>query len=156
MFGKVMSIPDKLIVHYFELTTDTDEAAIANIKKSLRTKTVNPRDVKIDLGRAIVEQYHGRAAADAAADQFQHVFRRGGTPKNMPTIELKGPRHLPLDLLVSHRLVTSRSEARRLVEQGGMRLDKKNVTSWQEPLDIKNGAVLEVGKHKFYKLVVIA
>lgn len=153
MFGKVMSIPDKLIVPYLELATAAEPQIIAETKKKLRAKTVNPRDLKAQLAQEIVGLYHSPADTAAAADGFVRVHQKKQLPSTMPTITIRPGRHMLLDVLVSQKLVNSRSEARRLVEQGGVRLDRKTLSDWQHPLDLAAGSVLEVGKRKFFRIV---
>ncbi len=155
MFGKTMSIPDKLIVHYFELCTDVPAMTVADLKKELRKKSMNPRDAKVKLAKEIVRLYHGQAAADAAANDFEQVFRKRGTPSSIPVIELKSGPHPLLNLLVSHRLAGSRSEARRLIEQGGVKIDKRAVTDWQAEVEPDDGAIIQIGKRKFAKVKLV-
>lgn len=155
MFGKTMSIPDKLIIHYFELCTNTPIIAVNEIKKSLRQKAINPRDAKIRLAKEIVRLYHGQTAADMAAQDFEQVFRKKGAPSSIPMIELKRGSHPLLNLLVSHRLAASRSEARRLIEQGGVKIDKRAVTDWQATVEPNDGAIIQIGKRKFAKVKLV-
>lgn len=154
MFGKTMSIPDKLIPHYFELCTDVPATTVAEMQKALKKKSVNPRDIKIDLAKNIVRLYHGQAAADEAASEFSRVFSKKGTPKSTPTIEVKPGKHVLLNVLVSHHLVESRSEARRLMEQGGVKIDDRVVRDWDAAIDLHDGAMIKIGKRKFVKVVL--
>lgn len=154
MYGKTMSIPDKLILPYFTLATDTNPDELVVIGKELKNKKSNPRDLKARLAKEIVRLYHGEQAATAAEFEFTHVHRKKGQPTEMQTIETRSGEHSLLNLLINNKLAASRSEARRLVEQGGVKLDKKTVTDWEQPVVIVDGAVLQVGKRKFVKLVV--
>lgn len=154
MYGKVMSIPDKLIVIYTTLATDAATEEIVTLKSALRKKTTNPRDEKAKLASTIVELYHGQAAATAAEFEFNHVFRKKGQPTSMDTAVVRPGEHSVLNLLVSHHLANSRSEARRLVEQGGVKLDQKTITDWETPIVAVDGAVLQVGKRKFVKFSI--
>lgn len=153
MYGKTMSIPDKLMLQYFTLATDSPAEELLEIRAELKKKTTNPRDVKARLARTIVTQYHGAAAAQEAEFEFAHVHQKGGQPTDMTSIEVRGGEHNILNLLVNYKLAASRSEARRLVEQGGVKIDQRTITDWQEPVVIVQGAVLQVGKRKFIKLV---
>ena len=153
MFGKVMSIPDKLIISYFELVTTIPVEEVAAIKKELRAKKKNPRDSKAKLAAAIVELYHGKVAAEQAGGEFTRTFRHKETPKDIPSVAVKPGEHQLLSLLINHQLAGSRSEARRLIEQGGVRVDKVVVTDWQTTITIKQPTVIQVGKRQFLRLV---
>lgn len=154
MYGKVMSIPDKLILSYFTLATDMDAAGLETVKRELRQKKANPRDTKAALAKTIVGLYYGPKEAQEAEFEFTHVHRRGGQPSAMPVVEVKPGEHSLLNLLVSHNLAASRSEARRLVEQGGVKIDQRTITDWEQPIVAVDGAVLQVGKRKFVKFLV--
>ncbi|MBI3572688.1 MAG: tyrosine--tRNA ligase [Candidatus Kerfeldbacteria bacterium] len=153
MYGKTMSIPDKMIVSFFTLCTDEPLERIAEIEHGLKKKTENPKKWKQKLARDIVGIYHGTAAADEAELEFTKVFSHKGLPKTIPRARIKPGRHYLINLLVSQRLVTSRSEARRLIEQGGVKVNDQVVKDWQNEVTIQNGTVLQVGKRRFMKLV---
>ncbi len=154
MYGKTMSIPDKAMVQYFLLATDTSSEEMTVIVKELKNKKNNPRNLKARLAKNIVTLYHGEAAANAAEFEFTHIHRKKGQPSDIESIETHGGEHSILHLLINNKLATSRSEARRLVEQGGVKLDQKVITDWEAPVVVVNGAVLQVGKRKFVKLLV--
>lgn len=152
MYGKTMSIPDKLIMPYFTLATDTPTAELKAIAQELKAKKKNPRDLKTRLAKTIVGLYHGEAAAEEAEVEFRATFRKGGQPSKIPTIATTTGQHQLINLLISHQLVASRSEARRLIEQGGVKINKQVVTDWETPITVRDGMVLQVGKRKFVKL----
>lgn len=154
MYGKTMSIPDKLILPYFTLATDTGSEELAAISKELKSKKTNPRDIKSRLAKEIVTLYHGATDATAAEFEFVHIHRKKGQPGTMPTIEIRAGEHPIINLLINNKLANSRSEARRLVEQGGVKLDQRVITDWETPVVVVDGAVLQVGKRKFVKLLV--
>lgn len=154
MFGKVMSIPDTLIGEYFRLCTDVPETEVKDMLRAMRKKELNPRDAKAKLAEAIVTLYHGGAAARAAGEEFTAVFRKKATPAEIPEITIRGQEHKLLDLLVSQQLVGSRSEGRRLMEQGGVRLANTQVTDWNETVRIRDNDVLQIGPRRFYRLRV--
>jgi tyrosyl-tRNA synthetase len=154
MYGKTMSIPDKQILHYFELATDLPAEDIATYKKELRQKEITPRDLKAELAKTLVRMYHGDKQATEAEFEFTHVFRKKGAPSDMPEIEVAAGEHSILNLLVSNQLATSRSDARRLVEQGGVKIDQRPITDWEKPIAAINGAILQVGKRRFVKIKV--
>lgn len=152
MFGKIMSIPDKLIGPYFTLLTDIDPTEIETIRKDSKTKKLNPRDAKARLAKAVVTIYHDERSATQAEFEFAHVFRKGGQPSDMPILHVRRGEHPVLNFLVNHRLANSRSEARRLVEQGGIKLDQRPIVDWEQTIVAVDGAILQVGKRKFFRL----
>lgn len=154
MFGKVMSIPDTLIGEYFRLCTDVAEAEVKDMLRAMRKKELNPRDAKAKLATAIVTLYHGGAAARSAGEEFTAVFRKKEAPAEIPEIEIHGHEHKLLDLLVSQQLVSSRSEGRRLIEQGGVRLANTQITDWDGMAHIRDKDVLQIGPRRFYRLRV--
>ncbi|MBA7496107.1 Tyrosine--tRNA ligase [subsurface metagenome] len=141
-YGKVMSIPDDLILHYFELAT----------RVSLKKTEKKPRDAKAQLAREIVTIYHGKIAAQKAEREFNRVFREKQTPSKLKSYKLKAKKLSILDLLTKTKLAPSKAEAKRLVEQGGVKIDGKVVKDWKKEISIKPGIVLQVGKRKFIKL----
>lgn len=150
MFGKVMSISDDLIIKYFTLATRVPVDEIKTIEKEL--KSSNPRDIKIRLATEIVTLYHGQKAAEAACAEWQKVFSNKELPSEMAEVKVKSSNIV--DVIVETKLASSKSEAKRLIEQGGVELGGKKVTD--ETLRIqplKGDTILQVGKRKFVKLV---
>jgi tyrosyl-tRNA synthetase len=142
MFGKVMTIKDDLMATYFECCTDVTMDEVKTILKG------NPRDAKARLAAEIVTLYHGAAAAESAAKAFDAVFKDGGVPDDMTEASVKKGTLL-VDVLVKEKLVTSKSEAKRVIEQGGVKMNDKTVPS----IDAKaESGVLRVGKRKFLKI----
>jgi tyrosyl-tRNA synthetase len=150
-YGKIMSLADSVIVEYFELVTDVPEAEIAEIKRSLGSGDVNPRDLKMRLALDIVTQFHGPEAARSAEEQFVRVFSKRERPTEMPSFKMRVAMPI-VDLIVAADLATSKSEARRLVQQGGVRLDDERVEKIDAMIPARE-AVLRVGRLKFVKLV---
>jgi len=153
MYGKVMSINDDLMAQYFECCTDVPMEEVQQILKD------KPRDAKARLAREIVTIYHGEAAALAAEQEFISVFKEGGLPEDMPEVKVKEGTLL-IDVLVKEKLIASKSEARRLVEQGGIRVNDKPVTSIDAKVEegMTAGAsakevIVRVGKRKFLKIL---
>lgn len=142
MFGKVMSIHDNLMETYFECCTDVD---IKEVQKILKN---NPRDAKVRLAKEIVTLYHSAHAADACEKEFTTVFTEGGLPEDIPEVTVKRGAKL-IDVLVSQKLQTSNSEARRLIEQGGL---KKGDTVIQSIDALAEEGVYKVGKRKFLRI----
>lgn len=153
MFGKVMSIPDKLIMHYFELATDLGEEEIAALKKELESGE-NPRNIKARLARQIVALYHGARAAKAAEEAFDRVFSKKEIPTDVPEARVNKSSINILNLLVETKLVSSKGEARRVVEQGGVKVDGQVISDIQAQVEIKKGGTfIQKGKKTFLRVV---
>jgi len=146
MYGKLMTLHDALVSEYFELATNLSSAEIAGLKKRL-----SPRDLKARLAKEIVSTYHGKTKAEKAEREFSRVFQEKKAPANIPTVRARGSLSLA-DILVKAKLASSKSEARRLVLQGGVRVD--GVVQQQEnaPVRASSGTVVQVGKHRFVKI----
>ncbi|MBI2624805.1 MAG: tyrosine--tRNA ligase [Candidatus Nealsonbacteria bacterium] len=144
MYGKIMSLKDNLIIHYFELCTDVPQKEVKKLK---------PLKAKARLAREITAFYHGRKAALLAEKEFNRVFKEKKLPSNIPAFKAKEEVRNILDFLTQSRLAPSRSEAKRLVLQKGVKLDGKIIANWNDDLKIKKGQVLRVGKKKFVKIV---
>ncbi|HEB01405.1 MAG TPA: tyrosine--tRNA ligase [Candidatus Portnoybacteria bacterium] len=151
-YGKSMSIPDKLIIHYFELATRKTQKEINQIKKDLRSGQLKPREAKAQLAREIVAIYHTKKAARQAEKEFNRVFSQKERPSQIKAKRLKGKNYQILDLLVELKLAPSKSEARRLVAQKGVRINGQVAGDWKKVVRIKQGMVIQVGKRKFIKI----
>lgn len=151
MFGKVMSVPDNLILKYFWLCTDVSQDELDDYHKRIE-KGANPRDIKIELGKKIVALYHSQKEAEEAAAEFEKVFSKKELPEDMPMHPLsKNPITLP-DLLVEAKLAASKSDAKRLVEQGGVEVNGTVEKDWRKKIAFKGGEVVHAGKKKFVKI----
>jgi tyrosyl-tRNA synthetase len=155
MYGKLMSIADKLIVDYFELLTDTPDEEIAFIRKSIEQHAQNPMEHKMRLAREIVAQFHNEDAARDAESGFVNVFRKGEAPSDITEIPVAFIDEVAtLDLnefLTSAGVVKSRSEARRLLAQGAIEADGIRVADPQ--LTARRDTVIRVGKHRFLRII---
>lgn len=151
MFGKIMAIKDQLIEQYYRVCTDVDEAVIKEVVRDLAAG-VNPRDTKASLAREVVRIYHGDAAAEAAEAAFNRQFREGHKPEDMDEQVVDKKDWDPVELLVGLKLAESKSEARRLIAQNGVRHNDKTVA--EAGLKVKSGDVIQVGKRRFVKLKV--
>ncbi len=151
MFGKIMSIPDSLIIDYFRLLTDVPDKQIA-VHQADMVQGANPRDLKFSLASAIVTDLHDAAAADAAGKEFERVFQQKKKPTDMPTYPLpRAGEYGVVDILTETKIAQSNGQARRLVEQGAVRIDDEKVTDWQAQIHIEPGTVLQAGKRKFIR-----
>ena len=153
MFGKVMSIPDSLMSKYFRLLTDKSDQELEEIDKKLQDKTVNPRDLKLELAVEITSQFFDRETAESSKEEFINIFRNKELPEEMPEIKLVEDSISIVDLLVSRAKIQSRSEARRLIDQGGVKINDQVLDDIHSVLEISDGDVLRIGKKRFYRLV---
>ncbi len=152
MYGKVMSVPDKAILTYFRLVTRYTPAQVAAIARGLAEGQMHPRDVKMELAREIVSIFHGNEKASEAEEYFKRVFQEREAPETMPEFKLAGPTPI-IDLLATARLASSRSEARRLIDQRGVKLDGVPIESIEFIVEAAVPRTLQVGKRKFVRLV---
>jgi len=152
MYGKVMSIPDHAMRNYFDLLSSLEPAQIADIEQRIATESLHPMDAKMMLARDIVTVYHDAEAAARADAHFQRVFQKRELPREMPAHKLAAPQNI-VDLLVEVGLAPSKSQARRLIVQGGVRLDGNKVESIEETVTPDRETILQVGKRRFVRLV---
>jgi len=159
MYGKTMSIPDAVIGRYYELAAVLSPETLAGVKESLQDPDVNPRDLKRQLARRLVTLYHGVAAADSAEAEFDRVFAKGGLPDEVPepVVVLKGQSDLSrawiVAVVVGAGLAGSGGEARRLIAQGGIRVDGEAVRDPDAVVDLSAPRLLQAGKRRFVRLV---
>jgi tyrosyl-tRNA synthetase len=149
MFGKIMSMHDEQILEYFELCTTIDPEEIKKIE--------NPRDQKAKLAFEIVKMYHGSDKAEKAEKEFENIFKSKKLPIDIPTIKANTSEIMLIDFLAENNLVSSKSEARRLIEQGGVSIRIKDkelrIKNINEKIKIIDDIVLKIGKRKFVKIV---
>ena len=153
MYGKLMAIPDHLIIKYMRLLTDIPEKEIEKYEEGMREKSINPRDVKMKLAFEITKFFHGEDKAKEAQDRFIKVFREKEVPEDIPEYEFEEEEIPIVDLLLSVGAVTSRSEAKRLINQGGVYVNGERVKDFREILRLDKEIVLKVGKRRFYKIL---
>ena len=152
MYGKIMSIPDHAMRSYFDLLSSFEPAQIADIEKRIAAGSLHPMEAKMMLARDIVTIYHDAEAAIRAEAHFKQVFQKRELPEEIPTHKLTAPQNI-VDLLVEVGLAPSKSQARRLIAQGGVRLDGNLVESIEETVKPDKEAILQVGKRRFVRLV---
>ena len=148
-----MSIPDDLILRYFRLATSATEQRIRQMDTAMEAGT-NPRDFKMQLAHSIVEQFHGPAAAETAASEFKRRVQDKEEPDVMREVEVGAEEQPVSSLFFVAQLVSSKSEARRLVDQKGLYINNKLVTNAEERVTPKAGWVLRRGNHRFAKLAL--
>ena len=151
-YGKVMSIPDELIYPYFELISDVNLSELSDIKKQLEDPTTNPRDTKKYLARTVVKMYHGENDSFEAESAFERVIVDKELPDTMPEFVIdQSPCRID-DLLIQTKTADSKSNARRLIQQGGVSVDGEKVFDPFATIKIDSEIILKVGKRKFAKI----
>lgn len=155
IYGKTLSIPDSVIFEYFILTTNVPAHDLSRIGEQLETGSVNPRDLKRRLARELVSLYHSPQAALAAEEEFDRVFKKKDLPDEIPecSIAVDTSTIGILRLLTETSLAASNSEARRLIEQGGVTVDGNRITDHTAVIRLTRGVIVKVGKRKFLKVL---
>jgi len=152
MYGKIMSWPDDLIALGFELCTIVSLNEIEEIRKSF-----DQRDQKARLAKEIVKIYHGEKEAEKAEEEFNKVFRDKELPADIPVFQADKKSYFVLDLLFDAKLASSKNEAKRLVEGGGVTIrmeDKESkIKDWKEEIKLEDGMIIKVGSRKFVKII---
>ena len=143
MFGKIMSISDELMMVYYELLTQENLEEI---------KQMHPKEAKMKLGMIIVERYWGKEEAQTAKDEFNKIFANKDLPTEIEVYKCNKNKIRLSELLFVSKMVASKNEARRLIEQGGAKVNNEKVTTDIE-IEIKDGTILQAGKRKFKKIM---
>lgn len=153
MYGKTMSIPDDLIISYFELATNVSMEEINKIQKTLKAGE-NPKSQKMRLAREIVTLYHDENSAIKAEEEFEKIFANKGIPEEIKQIKIPEININIIDLITETGLVESKSEIRRLIQGGGVKIDNEKVQSIEETINIQSERLIQIGKRKFIKVIV--
>lgn len=160
MFGKLMSLPDHAMMSYFETLTDVPQAELAEFSRQMAEGSLNPRNVKLRMAREIVTVFHNAVAAQEAEEAFVRQFSERKLPTDIPDYHLSEPTNI-ISLIVSAKLASSKSEARRLVQQGGVSFfpegetsTPENITDAEQIVPLHDGAILKVGKRHYIRLRV--
>jgi len=154
MFGKVMSIPDNLITRYYQYALFANIDELNRIKIGLENGTIHPRDCKVELAKRIVVKYHNPQAAERAYEHFEKVFKNKEIPDEIDDYFLDSPLTdlMIQDILVSSNLCSSKKEAKRLIEQGGVYVDSVKIEDPFAKIDISVPKIFKVGKRKFLRI----
>lgn len=151
MFGKTMSIPDDVIYRYFLLATKVRD--LQSIKHTLDTGSENPRNLKVRLAQEIIKQFYDDSAADAALERFEQMFVKKEVPDDIPEVRIGSDPKLLVDIIVDHKLAPSKSEARRLINGGGVSINGEKISDEKSSVCASaDGIILKVGKRKFLRL----
>ena len=152
MYGKTLSIPDNMIEKYFLLGANADEKKMKEIKNSLNDGKTNPRDIKRELARKIVAIYHSDVLAKKAETNFDKIFIGKEVPDNIPEVKLDKD-ELLVDIIASNKLVSSKSEARRLIDQGAVKIDDEKCLDRDQIINKGKSIIIKVGKRRFLKIL---
>ena len=155
MYGKTMSVSDDLIIPYFRLLTEVSGSELEAMEQQMAEEQVNPRDLKMRLAREIIAIYHGQEEARAAEDEFKHVFQDRGMPDEILeyAVAAKDQHIWIVRLLVASGMAATNGEARRLVYQGGIKIDGRKVTDQDLELQVDGELVIKIGKKRFLKVI---
>ncbi|HUV38049.1 MAG TPA: tyrosine--tRNA ligase, partial [Planctomycetota bacterium] len=156
MYGKVMSIPDVLMRKYYELLTSVPLVEV----DALLAEGAHPRDAKARLAHEIVTAYYNVQSGESAAAEFDRVFRQGSLPDDVPTVELSESvlvdgRIWAVKLVSELKLAASNSEARRLIQQGGVYVDGRRMNNVEAELPVRDGVIVQVGRRKFARIKLV-
>ena len=157
MFGKVMSISDDLMWRYYELLTDLSGNEILELRAKCDSGAENPRNAKVNLAKLVIKDFHSAEAASEAAEEFNRRFVKKEAPDEIEEVSIDAAIYKLVDLLVQTNLAASKGEARRLVEQGGVKIDGEKVSNAQAEIEpsAEKSFVLQVGKRKFLKVKAV-
>lgn len=151
MFGKTMALPDEAMLPVFKYCTELSNEEVSGIEADLKGNKVNPKDLKVRLGKELVKMYHSLKDAENAAKEFEKTFKEDHTPEDISEFEISGEINI-LDLLVKTKIASSKGEARRLIEQKGIKIDNEVQEDWQKDIETKKGMVIQAGKRRFAKI----
>ena len=156
MFGKVMSIPDTLITRYYQYAAMESESKTKELSIGLAEGSIHPRQAKVDTAIGVVAVYHGKEAGQAAFEEFERIFVKKDLPDIVDerSISELGSNPLIVDVLAHTGMVTSKGEARRLIQGGGVSIDGEKVSDISQTVDISNPRIIKVGKRKFLKIMM--
>ncbi len=151
MYGKLMSIPDKAMPTYFRLVTRWTPSQVEKMENEMVSGLLHPRDAKMQLGYEVVSAFYGDDSALSAQEEFIRMFQKGDIPAEIENYQIDSPQDI-LDILVNAKLVTSKSEGRRIVSQNGVRFD--NIVIDDAAKKIDKPGIIRVGKRKFIRIVL--
>lgn len=160
MFGKLMSLPDALMMKYFDLLTDLPGPELDSLRQGLAQGSLHPRQAKVRLARQLVGQFHSASAAETAALEFDRIFKDHGLPEEIPEFEIalekiRDGKIGLLKLLLESGLVESRAEAERMVKQGAVQINQVRISDHRQEVALHEGEIIQVGKRKFKRLRLI-
>lgn len=154
IYGKAMSIPDELMVKYFELATPISIEELKDLEKGIQEGRIHPRDAKMKLAKTLVQQFHGDEAAEQAEVHFKTVFQQRALPTDLPEVKWEGESSVKIiDLITELGLVPSKGEGRRMVQQGAVKIDEEKIEDINQEITMVPEMIIQVGKRKFVKII---
>ena len=150
IYEKTMTLPDEMIIKYFNLVTDIHPDEVHEFEKELTNNKVNPRDIKMKLAKEVVRLYHGEMEAERAENRFKMIFQKGIIPDNIDTIIVNNNFDVS-ETLVLNKIVKSKNEFRRLLTQGGVKINGVKVESIDN-IEFETKITMQIGKKKFIRL----
>lgn len=154
MYGKVMSIGDDLMWRYFEYIAQVPANKVAEWREDVQFGKIHPREMKDVLAKRIVARFHSSEEAGQASSEFIKIFRNKNLPDDMPEVKLPAEEIGLINLVVTAGFAPSNGEARRLIQQGGVRIDDEQMKNVRGAIVPEDGMILKVGKRKFARLTV--
>jgi len=151
IFGKVMSIPDHLIIKYMKYLTDIPKDKIKDMEKQIKSGEVNPRDIKMVLAEEIVTLLYNKDESEKAKQNFVSIFQKREMPDDLPEIQIKSGETI-LDIVSKTKVYDSNSEIKRAIMQGAIRINDEKITDFKDIVDCEDGAILRVGKKSYFKI----
>lgn len=151
IFGKVMSIPDHLIIKYMRYLTDISKEKIQNFEEIMKSGEANPRDIKMILAEEIVTMLYNKDEAEKAKQNFVSIFQKREMPEDLPEIKVKSGETI-LDIVSKTEVYDSNSEIKRAINQGAIRINDKKINDFKQIVDCEDGAILRVGKKSYFKI----
>ena len=152
MYGKALSIKDSMIRKWFVLAADADQNIIESVEKRLDNPSINPMDVKRELARKIVELYYDNDTAIKAENHFNTVVVKKGIPADMPKFSLKS-KTLLVNVIFESGLLKSKSEGRRMIKQGAVKLNDLSISDIQATIKPGEEQILKIGKRRFLRII---
>jgi len=151
IFGKVMSIPDHLIVKYMKYLTDLPKDKIKDIEDQIKNEEVNPRDIKMILAEEIVAMLYNKKEAEKAKQNFVSIFQKKEMPEDLPEIGV-APEENILEVVSKTKVFDSNSEIKRAIKQGAIRINDEKVNDFKQRVECEDGSILRVGKKSYFKI----
>ena len=161
VFGKIMSINDDLMWRYYSLVLGMNDQNISVMKEAVNAGEKHPKDIKDELAQQIIAKFHNKEMAKSVSQEFSRIYSRGQLPDEIPTVSIsssaisEGQMNI-VSLLQEAKLVMSKSEARRLVEQGGVRVDDQKIIDPKQAVTLCDDLILKAGKRKYAQLKIIS
>jgi len=152
IFGKIMSIPDKLMVRYSLYLTGWSEEECRQLEADYKNEKIHPKEFKVKIAKQIVALYHDKEKAEEAHEGFDRLFKDKKIPEDIPEFKLSVGEMEIVPLLYELKLVPSKSEGRRLVEQGGVKVNQEKVTDLNQSIQLSEEVIIQCGKRKFAKV----